>query len=209
MDRCALAFNYRKEGYNCAQAVAAAFADLLGTTPDAAGGSHERLRRRRGRLPRGALRRRQRRCLCAQPAASPDPADRGGHKTVYPKAKEFRRRFEEMFGHTRCGDLRTAAPGATEATPAASGWGPTATATSWWSRQWRFWNRCWRRTGRRADERRSAGAGWSQISRNTILFSQPQLQEQECGHVLCPLYMSIRSTACWTAPAASGTCPVS
>ena len=34
MDRCALAFNYRKEKYNCAQAVAAPFADLLGTTPD-------------------------------------------------------------------------------------------------------------------------------------------------------------------------------
>ena len=48
-----------------------------------------------------------------------DPADRGGHKTVYPKAKEFRRRFQEVFGHTRCGDLRTVAPGATEATPAA------------------------------------------------------------------------------------------
>ena len=48
-----------------------------------------------------------------------DPADRGGHKTVYPKAKEFRRRFQEVFGHTRCGDLRTVAHGATEATPAA------------------------------------------------------------------------------------------
>ena len=34
MDRCALAFNYRKEKYNCAQAVAAPFADLLETTPD-------------------------------------------------------------------------------------------------------------------------------------------------------------------------------
>ena len=32
---------------------------------------------------------------------------------------EFRRRFQEVFGHTRCRDLRTVAPGATEATPAA------------------------------------------------------------------------------------------
>ena len=35
MDRCELAFQYRKERYNCAQAVAAAFADLLETTPEA------------------------------------------------------------------------------------------------------------------------------------------------------------------------------
>ena len=35
MDRCELAFQYRKERYNCAHAVAAAFTDLLETTPEA------------------------------------------------------------------------------------------------------------------------------------------------------------------------------
>ena len=34
MDRCAMAYQYRKEGYNCAQAVAASFADLTGLTPE-------------------------------------------------------------------------------------------------------------------------------------------------------------------------------
>ncbi len=118
MDHCALAFNYRKEKYNCAQAVAAPFADLLGTTPDelaaamsgfggGMGGCHEEVC---GAVSGGVY---------VLSRLHADPADRGGHKTVYPKAKEFRRRFEEVFGHTRCGDLRTVAPGATEATPAA------------------------------------------------------------------------------------------
>ena len=31
MDRCAAAYAYHKQGYNCAQSVAGAFADLTGT----------------------------------------------------------------------------------------------------------------------------------------------------------------------------------
>ena len=118
MDRCELAFQYRKERYNCAQAVAAAFTDLLETTPEAlftavsgfgggVGGCHEEIC---GALSGGVY-------VLSRLYA--DPADRAGHKTVYPKVREFRRRFEETFGHIRCGQLRTAAPGATEATPAA------------------------------------------------------------------------------------------
>ena len=45
MDRCAAAYAYHKQGYNCAQSVAGAFADLTGTAPE------QRLRRRRGRQP--------------------------------------------------------------------------------------------------------------------------------------------------------------
>ena len=30
MDRCAIAYDYHKKGYNCAQSVAGAFADLTG-----------------------------------------------------------------------------------------------------------------------------------------------------------------------------------
>ena len=52
MDRCAAAYAYHKQGYNCAQSVAGAFADLTGTAPEqlmaamrgfggGVGGSHE------------------------------------------------------------------------------------------------------------------------------------------------------------------------
>ena len=34
MDRCALAYEYHRKGYNCAQAVAAACADMTGWTPE-------------------------------------------------------------------------------------------------------------------------------------------------------------------------------
>ena len=34
MDRCALAYQYHKEGWNCAQSVAGACADLAGRTPE-------------------------------------------------------------------------------------------------------------------------------------------------------------------------------
>ena len=54
MDRCAAAYAYHKQGYNCAQSVAGAFADLTGTAPEqlmaamggfggGVGGSHEEL----------------------------------------------------------------------------------------------------------------------------------------------------------------------
>ena len=118
MDRCAVAYAYRKQGLSCSQSVACAFADLVdmplpallaaaGAFGGGVGGSHEELC---GAVSGGVY-------VLSRLYA--DPADRGGHKTVYPRAKEFRRRFEETFGHTRCSDLRTAAPGATEATPAA------------------------------------------------------------------------------------------
>ena len=45
---------------------------------------------------------------------------------VYAKAKEFRRRFEEVFGLTRCGDLLRARPGVTEKNPASQRLGVTA-----------------------------------------------------------------------------------
>ena len=34
MDRCALAYQYHKEGWNCAQSVAGACADLAGRTAE-------------------------------------------------------------------------------------------------------------------------------------------------------------------------------
>ena len=106
-----------REGYNCSQAVVGAFSEELGMDPALAmrlvsgfGGGMGRMREVCGAVSGGVY---------VLSRLHADPADRGGHKTVYPKAKEFRRRFQEVFGHTRCGDLRTVAPGATEATPAA------------------------------------------------------------------------------------------
>ena len=45
---------------------------------------------------------------------------------IYAKAKEFRRRFEEIFGLTRCGELLKARPGVTDKNPAAQRLGVTA-----------------------------------------------------------------------------------
>lgn len=120
MDRCAAAYAYHKQGYNCAQSVAGAFADLTGTAPEqlmaamggfggGVGGSHEELC---GAVSGGVL-------VLSLLHPHTDGEDRAGKVRLYAQAKEFRRRFQEVFGHTRCGDLRTVAPGATEATPAA------------------------------------------------------------------------------------------
>ena len=115
MDRCAEAFRYRNERYNCAQAVALAFADLLGREPSdveaamsgfggGVGGSFQELC---GAVSGGVL---------VLGMLDPDvtETDRAGRKRVYPKAKALRDRFEETFGHIHCGDLRSARPGATE-----------------------------------------------------------------------------------------------
>ena len=112
MDRCAMAYQYRKEGYNCAQAVAASFADLTGLTPETmmaaakgfgggVGGSFQELC---GAVSGAVL---------VLGMLDPDvtETDRAGRKRVYPKAKALRDRFEETFGHIHCGDLRAARPG--------------------------------------------------------------------------------------------------
>ena len=116
MDRCAAAYAYHKQGYNCAQSVAGAFADLTGTAPEqlmaamggfggGVGGSHEVL-------------------SLLHPHT--DGEDRAGKVRRYAQAKEFRRRFQEVFGLTRCGDLLRARPGVTERNPASQRLGVTA-----------------------------------------------------------------------------------
>ena len=125
MDRCAEAFRYRNERYNCAQAVALAFADLLGREPSdveaamsgfggGVGGCHEEVC---GALSGGVY---------VLGALYADPEDRGGHGSAYPRVQEFRRRFQAVFGLTRCGDLREAGIAVTERTPAAARLGVTA-----------------------------------------------------------------------------------
>ena len=46
-------------------------------------------------------------------------ADQGAKRELYRITKEFRSRFFEVFGFSRCGDLLRAKPGVTEKTPAA------------------------------------------------------------------------------------------
>ena len=71
MDRCALAYQYRKEGYNCAQSVAAAFADQVGLDPTQMMAMASGFGGGVGGQPGGAVRRRQRRCAGAEPSVSP------------------------------------------------------------------------------------------------------------------------------------------
>ena len=127
MDRCALAYQYHREGYNCAQSVAGAFADLTGFSPEqlmasmggfggGVGGSHGELC---GAVSGGVL-------VLSLLHPHTDGADRAGKVAVYARTKEFRRRFEEVFGLTRCGELLKARPGVTEKNPASARLGVTA-----------------------------------------------------------------------------------
>ena len=127
MDRCAKAYEYHKQGYNCAQSVAGAFADLTGLAPEqlmaatggfggGVGGSHAEVC---GAVSGGVL-------VLSLPPPPTDGADRAGKAAVYALTKEFRRRFEEVFGLTRCGELLKARPGVTDKNPAAQRLGVTA-----------------------------------------------------------------------------------
>ena len=99
MDRCALAHQYHQQGYSCAQSVAGAFADLTVSG---------------GLLVLGLL------------FPHTQGEDRDGKRQIYGLAKQFRQRFFETFGHTRCGDLLRARCGVSEKTTAAARLGLTA-----------------------------------------------------------------------------------
>ena len=104
MDRCALAYQYHKQGYNCAQSVAGAFADMTGMEPERLFAAPEDL-------------------AAAEAAATLFPHTRGedreAKRKIYSLAKQFRQRFFETFGNTRCGDLLRTRPGVSEQTSAA------------------------------------------------------------------------------------------
>jgi len=125
-DRAKLADRYHAAGFNCAQAVVAAFADhfdmpiegLLaanGGFGGGVGGTHDEI------------------CGAASGAVMAigllfpftNGEDQQRKKEVYAISKEFRRRFQEIFGHTVCRDLLNARPGISEKTPAAARLGLT------------------------------------------------------------------------------------
>lgn len=127
MDRCALAYQYHKEGWNCAQSVAGACADLAGRTAEEVlpllggfgggmGGSHEEVC---GAVSGGAL-------ILSLCFPFDKQGDQEAKRNVYRITKEYRRRFFEVFGHTRCGDLLRARPGVTDKNPASQRLGVTA-----------------------------------------------------------------------------------
>ena len=126
MDRCAQAYQYHKAGYNCAQAVAASCADLAGRTPEEVlaglggfgggiGGSHEEVC---GAISGGVY-------ILGLRHPFTEGQDAAAKRKIYAQAKEFRRRFMEIFGHSRCGDLLRARPGVSEKTPSAQRLGIT------------------------------------------------------------------------------------
>lgn len=127
MDRCALAHQYHQQGCSCAQSVAGAFADLTGWEPEqlfaavgsfggGVGGSHEELC---GAVSGGLL-------VLGLLFPHTQGEDRDGKRQIYGLAKQFRQRFFETFGHTRCGDLLRARCGVSEKTTAAARLGLTA-----------------------------------------------------------------------------------
>ena len=127
MDRCALAYDYHKKGYNCAQSVAASFADLTGWTTEQLfaaagsfgggyGGSHQEAC---GAVS-GAL------LVLGILAPHTREGDAEAKRRVYALAKDFRQRFFDVFGYTRCDELLRARPGVSERTPAAVRLGVTA-----------------------------------------------------------------------------------
>ena len=122
MDRCELALRYHHSGYNCAQSVLMAFADLTkldGTTGFAVTGG----------LGGGVGATHQELCGAANGAVIAlgllfpftDGADAEGKRRIYAQAKEFLQRFQARFdGLSRCGDLLRARIEPTEeTTPAA------------------------------------------------------------------------------------------
>ena len=126
MNRCEIAYNYHKAGYNCAQAVVAAFSDLTGMSVEQSmavsggfgggvGGSHAELC---GAISGGVM---ALSLLCPHV----DGANKTTKVELYKLAKEFRARFEDTFGLTVCGDLLKAHPGLNDKTPAAAELGLT------------------------------------------------------------------------------------
>ncbi len=126
MDRCAMAYQYHQDGYNCAQAVASAFGDVLGMTTEqiapmvggfggGVGGSHQELC---GALSGGVL-------VLSLLHPHTQAGDAAGKQRVYALVKDFRQRFSAVFGRTRCGELLEARPGVTDQTPAAARLGIT------------------------------------------------------------------------------------
>ncbi len=126
MNRCKQACIYREQGYNCAQAVIAAFADLTGLTEEQSmavsggfgggvGGCREEVC---GAISGGVM---------ALGLLYPhlDGGNQNSKQKLYELTQEFRSRFYETFGQTRCAALMQSSSTANEKTPVAAALGIT------------------------------------------------------------------------------------
>lgn len=103
-NRCELADNYHKQGYNCCQSVLAAFSDLTGLSEQASfdlgggfgsgAGTGELCGALSGAIMALGL---------LTPVDMTDPV--GSKKRTVAQAKELQKRFSEKFGALRCQDL--------------------------------------------------------------------------------------------------------
>ena len=118
-----MAYQYHQEGCNCAQSVALAFQDLTGL-------SREQTMAVAGGFGGGVGGSRAELCGAVSGAVmvlgllNPGTGAEG-KKRISALSREFRRRFEEDFGKTRCGELLAARPGISEKTRAAGRLGIT------------------------------------------------------------------------------------
>ena len=117
MDRAKIAADYHHQGYNCAQAVACAFADVIGLSVEqvaaltGAFGGGFRAGEICGAVGGGAM-------VLGARWPHTEPRDMKAKSFVSKKVMEFERRFLERFPGLRCGDIRDL-PGRPEASPAA------------------------------------------------------------------------------------------
>ncbi len=116
MNRAELACQYHKEGYNCAQAVAGAFADRTGLElrqvlavsggfGGGVGGTHEELC---GAVSGGVM-------VLSLLYPHLDNSDPDSKPALYARAADFRSRFLARFGNTCCGRLLETVPTEEEA----------------------------------------------------------------------------------------------
>ena len=127
MNRFQLAKSFHEKGYNCAQAVAASFADLTGLSLEqtlavaggfggGVGGSHQELC---GAISGGVM-------VLSQLFPHLKEGDREGKYALYDLVADFRKRFLEIFQLSRCEDLLAAEPGLGASTKEAAKLGLTA-----------------------------------------------------------------------------------
>ena len=106
MNRCELAIAYREKGFNCAQAVLASFGDLThlpekealsvsGGFGGGIGGTHEEIC---GALSGAVI-------VLSLLYPHVEEYDAEGKRRIYGIIKELRKRFQEKFSETCCGDL--------------------------------------------------------------------------------------------------------
>ena len=129
-----------QEGYNCAQAVFCAFADVTGLDLETSarlassfGGGLGRLREVCGAVSGAAM-------VLGMAEGYADPKDAQAKKDHYARVRDFAARFREANGSIVCRELL--AGGDPHAAPRSSI--KNAPARSWWGWRWIFWTRCWR-----------------------------------------------------------------